>query len=445
MLKSQVYPGNQRNIQDRGTMSHSFGVDMQTSQFERMKRFQHHTEQQMQRMSQEPKQTEYENCIIQPVNDSDSVHDNSASSFLSPSLYSGTPSLHLSSDSFLKDTFPRVGGYGRVRSQAFSVDSHPSSIQEPVFSNRKAFTKEKLSLQKSRRHIEQDSDDSSVKAPHDKKKKRRRFGISIFGKKKTSRGEVSSDSDSSSDPKPSRTAGESARPRGGLGVSLPSPTKNSKNSSVIPAGNATSVSNSMSSMSSMGPMSSKNSMNSMSSMSSIGPMGVSRGLGKPSKEFHTEDLENLRRKVMQQKQEIEQLVETGKLMQAELGRSRAEHRKNLKELTRLASGNRSSLKAMEKGLLERKRQQENQLTESLLSHYRSTVEDQVTDVQRRLTACNNRRRNVMESTNSPVYDFVSRLLAYAVAGFTVVCSVFVYLYIFLQSYLGLSYTRSITN
>ena len=88
------------------------------------------------------------------------------------------------------------------------------------------------------------------------------------------------------------------------------------------------------------------SMNSMNSMSSIGPMGVSRGLGKPSKEFHTEDLENLRRKVMQQKQEIEQLVETGKLMQAELGRSRAEHRKNLKELTRLASGNRSSLKAM---------------------------------------------------------------------------------------------------
>ena len=187
---------------------------------------------------------------------------------------------------------------------------------------------------------EQDSDDSSVKAPHDKKKKRRRFGISIFGKKKTSRGEVSSDSDSSSDPKPSRTAGESARPRGGLGVSLPSPTKNSKNSSVIPAGNATSVSNSMSSMSSMGPKNSRN------SMSSIGPMGVSRGLGKPSKEFHTEDLENLRRKVMQQKQEIEQLVETGKLMQAELGRSRAEHRKNLKELTRLASGNQSSLKAM---------------------------------------------------------------------------------------------------
>ena len=112
---------------------------------------------------------------------------------------------------------------------------------------------------------------------------------------------------------------------------------------MIPAGNATSVSNSMNSMSPMGPM---NSMNSMNSMSSIGPMGVSRGLGKPSKEFHTEDLENLRRKVMQQKQEIEQLVETGKLMQAELGRSRAEHRKNLKELTRLASGNRSSLKAM---------------------------------------------------------------------------------------------------
>ena len=38
----------------------------------------------------------------------------------------------------------------------------------------------------------------------------------------------------------------------------------------------------------------------------------------------------------------------------------------------------------EKGLLERKRQQENQLTENLLSHYRSTVEDQVTDLQRRV-------------------------------------------------------------
>lgn len=24
---SEVYPGNQRNIQDRGTMSHPFGVD----------------------------------------------------------------------------------------------------------------------------------------------------------------------------------------------------------------------------------------------------------------------------------------------------------------------------------------------------------------------------------------------------------------------------------
>lgn len=179
---------------------------------------------------------------------------------------------------------------------------------------------------------EQDSDDSSVKAPRDKKKKRRRFGISIFGKKKTSPREVSSDSDSSSDPKPSRTAGESARPRGGLSVSLPSPTsKNSMGSGVIPAGNAASVSSSMGSKNSMG---------------SMGPVGASRGLGKPSKEFHTEDLENLRRKVMQQKQEIEQLVETGKLLQAELGRSRAEHRKNLKELTRLASGNRSSLKAM---------------------------------------------------------------------------------------------------
>ena len=84
------------------------------------------------------------------MNDSDSVHDHSSSSFLSPSLYSGTPSLHLASDSFLKDTFPRMSGYGRVRSQAFSVDSHPSSLPKPTFSNRKAFTKEKLSLPKSR-------------------------------------------------------------------------------------------------------------------------------------------------------------------------------------------------------------------------------------------------------------------------------------------------------
>ena len=129
-------------------------------------------------------------------------------------------------------------------------------------------------------------------------------------------------------------------------------------------------------------------------MSPAGSGVPSRGLMKPSKEFHTEDLENLRRKVIQQKQEIEQLVETGKLLQAEIVRSRTEHRKNMKELTRAASGNRSSLKSMwgffggvrdrEKGLLERKRQQENQLTENLLSHYRSTVEDQVTDLQRRV-------------------------------------------------------------
>ena len=40
----------------------------------------------------------------------------------------------------------------------------------------------------------------------------------------------------------------------------------------------------------------------------------------------------------------------------------------------------------EKDLLDRKRQQEKQLTESLLSHYRSTVEDQVKDVQKRVRA-----------------------------------------------------------
>lgn len=51
------------------------------------------------------------------------------------------------------------------------------------------------------------------------------------------------------------------------------------------------------------------------------------------------------------------------------------------------------IEGREKGLLERKRQQENQLTESLLSHYRSTVEDQVTDVQRRVRERNKRVRN----------------------------------------------------
>lgn len=51
------------------------------------------------------------------------------------------------------------------------------------------------------------------------------------------------------------------------------------------------------------------------------------------------------------------------------------------------------IEGREKGLLERKRQQENQLTESLLSHYRSTVEDQVTDVQRRVRERKKRVRN----------------------------------------------------
>lgn len=46
-----------------------------------------------------------------------------------------------------------MGGYGRVRSQAFSVDSHLSSTQKPVISKRKTFSKEKLSLQRSRRLV----------------------------------------------------------------------------------------------------------------------------------------------------------------------------------------------------------------------------------------------------------------------------------------------------
>lgn len=148
----------------------------------------------------------------------------------------------------------------------------------------------------------------------------------------------------------------------------------------------------------MGPMGAINGPNGPNDpngpIGSIGPVGAgSRGLGKP-RELHAEDLENLRHRVLQQRQEVEQLVETGKLLEAELERSRAEHRKNVKELSRVASGNRSSVKSMwgrrrgvnrrEKGLLERKRQQENQLTETLLSHYRSTVEDQVTDLQRRV-------------------------------------------------------------
>ena len=42
-----------------------------------------------------------------------------------------------------------------------------------------------------------------------------------------------------------------------------------------------------------------------------------------------------------------------------------------------------------------------------------------------MNACNHRRKKILESNISPFQDFYSQLLAYAVAGLTVVGSVFV--------------------
>ena len=56
LLRSQVYLPHLRSVPDRTVLSRSANGNVQTSRLERMKRFQHHTEQQMQRMSQEPKQ-----------------------------------------------------------------------------------------------------------------------------------------------------------------------------------------------------------------------------------------------------------------------------------------------------------------------------------------------------------------------------------------------------
>ena len=94
-----------------------------------------------------------------------------------------------------------------------------------------------------------------MKSRHDKKKKRRGFGISIFGKKKHHSKEVISESDdSSSESKSSSSSKESTHPAPALSVPIQAPK----------------------------------------------PINPMRSIPKPSKEFHTEDLDILRKKVIVQ-------------------------------------------------------------------------------------------------------------------------------------------------
>ena len=76
-----------------------------------------------------------------------------------------------------------------------------------------------------------------------------------------------------------------------------------------------------------------------------------------------------------------------------------------------------------------------ELTANLLTHFRSTVETRVKEVQKRvertgviaqqINACNNRKKMVLENNITPFQDFSSRLLAYAIAGLTLFGSVLV--------------------
>ena len=93
-----------------------------------------------------------------------------------------------------------------------------------------------------------------MKSRHDKKKKRRGFGISIFGKKKHHSKVISESDDSSSESKSSSSSKESTHPAPTLSVPIQAPK----------------------------------------------PINPVRSIAKPSKEFHTEDLDILRKKVIVQ-------------------------------------------------------------------------------------------------------------------------------------------------
>ena len=46
-------------------------------------------------------------------------------------------------------------------------------------------------------------------------------------------------------------------------------------------------------------------------------------------------------------------------------------------------------------------------------------------VDRKINACNNQKKMILENAVTPFHDFYSQILAYAIAGFTVVGSVLV--------------------
>ena len=88
-----------------------------------------------------------------------------------------------------------------------------------------------------------------------------------------------------------------------------------------------------------------------------------------------------------------------------------------------------------KGLLEKKEEEDTELMTNLISHFRSIISSRMKEVQDKvglvkgsegkMNACNAKKKDVMERNITPYQDFYSRILAYCVAGITVVGSVII--------------------
>ena len=294
-----------------------------------------------------------------------------------------------------------MNNYGRVRSQAFSVDSHPSSIQEPVFSNRKAFTKERLSLQKSRRHIVPRFFPASLvgagfgrqlrqNAPRQKEKTPPIRDLHFWKKEEF-------------------PAGSTLR----LRLLLRPETLQNRGGGRTTAGRAARFA-AVADFEDFEEFAEFDEFNEFERAprgergerfefdGSDGSDG-SDGRGERRRVTWTgETVEGVPHGGFGEPAAEGDAAEAGDRAvsgnrETDAGGAGPFARGASKEPERtVASGERESqqpeidvgaaerMDGREKGLLERKRQQENQLTENLLSHYRSTVEDQVTDVQRRV-------------------------------------------------------------
>ncbi|KAK8801068.1 hypothetical protein WA588_001894 [Blastocystis sp. NMH] len=270
------------------------------------------------------------------------------------------------------------------RPESRESDQYPyltKTSEDSTEKKSKMFGSVRKSLHRSRQYIEEsESEDTTPRRKHKQRKKRRGFGISLFGKK--NRRSVPVETDSSSSTSSSETESPPPKP-----PSTPLPP----------------------------------------------PMPVT-----PVR-LNEKDLRSLRDACERQSREIESLRQVVVFLRRELKQSPLRHRRNVAALARLRKESFQSVENMKSELLVQKKAENEALTASLLNHFRTTVETRVKEVQKRINACNNQKKMVLENAVTPFHDFYSQILAYAIAGFTVVGSVLVYLFILLQSLLGFNH------